>query len=303
MSPTFSEAFTTFTEVSAYERTAQLPTQPPAQSFDSSFLLRVTVNDCTLLAGRPTSSSGDTTVSPTTPLSYAVVQVLSNALIMFQSIENPDATGSKTLHISVDNVSASVATRFERVSSDKTPPMLEPTGAEFRIAYSTENFGCIVSQDISVDCDSVRSCLTPADLSIVTSVSKTMVSRLRAFNSPQTVLSNKRRTKGVSAMLRYQKKGTGIATRIRAEIQNFSFILLRAYKSQFGAPEFLDFRVNGVKCLLEGCVSAMSGECTANVSINLFNGEVPGWEYVAEPCFITLGVEQMPNEVVSVVLL
>lgn len=297
VSPTFSEAFTTFTEVSVFDKAVE----PVSPMFDSSFLLRITMNDCTILAGRPMLAP--TTDRPAhagyTQPSYAVIQLRSNALIMFQSIENPDATGTKTLHISVENVSASVGTKFDRISNDKAAIMIEPTGAEFRVAYSTEKFGCIVSQDISIDCDTVRSSLTPADLSIVANISKIMFTRLRAFNNPTTIPLSKRTRRGVGNILRYQKKGTGIATRVRAEIQSFSFILLRAYKSQFGAPQFLDFKVEGVKCLLEGCVSAMSGDCSANTSINLLNGEVQSWEYVAEPCSISFCVEQMPNEVVS----
>jgi hypothetical protein len=289
-SPAFSEAMT--------DMTAAVEQRSPSASFDSSILFRVTMNASTLLAGRPTATVHKMSSSNRIP-TFAVIQVLSNALFMFQSIENPDATGTKTLHISVDNVSALVNTEFERVSPGQAPPMIEPTGAEFRVVYSTENFGCVVSQNISLDCDSVKSCLTPNDMSIMINIARTMFERLRAFGIRQGLENSGGRRNVFSNLVRYQKKGTGIATRVRAEIQTFSFVLLRAYKSHFGAPEFLDFNIKQVKGLFEGCMSALSGECSALVAVNSFNSEVADWEYAVEPFPLTLGVEQMPNELVS----
>lgn len=291
VSPAFSDAMTAFTEAT-FEEKKSLP-------FDSSILFKITLNDSTLLAGRPTSASTSKTTSPNDPpLSFAVIQVLSNALIMFQSIENPDATGTKTLHISVDNVSALVNTEFERVSLTDVPPMIEPTGAEFRVVYSTADFGCVVSQDISLDCEALKSCLTPNDLSIMVNISQTMFHRLRAFGIQRTGEPFAEKNSAFSTLIRYQKKGTGIATRLRAEVQTFSFVLLRVYQSHFGAPEFLDFNVREVKGLFEGCMSALSGECSAFVSVNFFNSEVSEWEYAVEPFPVSLGIDQMPNELV-----
>lgn len=294
-SPMQSEAMTEFTS-------GERPS-PKAPS-DSSILIRVTLRESTLLAGRPTSTALKTPMARTdSNVSFAVIQVLSNALIMFQSIENPDASGSKTLHISVDNVSALVNTEFERVSPAQAPPMIGPTGAEFRVVYATENLGCIVSQDVSLDCEAVKSRLTPNDLLIMLNVSRKLLERSRAFGATtEDDIDARTRTemRSLSSLIRYQKKGTGIATQIRLEVHEFSFVLLRAYKSQFGAPEFLDFNVKQVKGKLEGCMSALSGDCTGVVSVNSFNSEVTDWEYVVEPFPLILGVEQMPNELVRI---
>ena len=151
--------------------------------FDSSIIFKVTLKESTLLAGHPTEEIQRSPFTHNQGTPFAVIQILSNALIMFQSIENPDATGSKTLHVSVDNASSLVNTEFVRVSPAQAPPMIGPTGAEFRVVYATENLGCVVSQDISLDCEGVKSCLTPNDLSIMISVSRTMFERLRAFGS------------------------------------------------------------------------------------------------------------------------
>jgi hypothetical protein len=264
---------------------------------DSCILFKVTLQESTLLAGRPTASMQRKSPQHLSP-SYAVIQVITNALVMFQSIENPDATGKKTLHISVNNVSALVNAGFERVSLDEAPPMIEPTAAEFRIVYATENFGCVVSQDVSFDFEALKACLTPNDLSIMINISRSLSERLRAFG----VQSDKQLTlakKNIfSALIRYQKKGTGIATQIRSEIQTFSFVLLRAYRSYFGAPEFLDFNIRHVKGVFDGCVSALSGELSATVCVNFFNSDIEDWEYAVEPFPLSISIEQMPNEVV-----
>jgi hypothetical protein len=296
-SPVVSEVMT---DVSAYERRT---TKAPS---DSSILFRVTLSESTLLVGRPTAVIQKSRFDRNpTSTSFAVIQVLSNALVMFQSIENPDGTGIKTLHVSVDNASSLVNTEFERVSPAQAPPMIGPTGAEFRVVYATESLGCVVSQDISVDCEAIRSCLTPNDLSIMIKVWQKMVERLRAFNDPEpgdtTGQRGSQKMQPWSSLIRYQKKGTGIATSVRMEIHAFSFVLLRAYKSNFGAPEFLDFNVRELKVKLEGCMSALSGESSAVFSVNFFNPEVADWEYAIEPFPFSLGIDQMPNELVRII--
>lgn len=287
-SPAFSEAMT---DATGLER------RSPSSSFDSSILFRLTLTESTLIAGRPTISIQKSPAELESAL-FAVVQIVSNVLVMFQSIENPDATGSKTLHVSVDNLSALVNTEFERVSPAHTPLVVEPTGAEFRIVYATENFGCVVSQDVSLDCDSVKSRLTPNDMTIIINIARTMYERLRAFGIQHGAECDGGRNTFPS-LIRYSKKGTGIATRVRSEIQTFSFVLLRAYKSDCGAPDFLDFNIKLVKGLFDGCMSALSGECSALFAVNSFNSEVSDWEYTVEPFLLNLGVEQMPNELVS----
>ena len=271
-------------------------TSPIAPS-DSSILFKVTLSESTLLAGRPTTGIQKTTSVNGRRLEYAVIQVLSNSLIMFQSIENPDGTGTKTLHVSVDNVSSLVNTMFERVPPSDAPPMIGPFGAEFRVVYSTENLGCVVSQDVSLNCETVKSQLTPNDLSVMINVTRRMLDRLRAFGS-QDPTANQKSSGPLTSLLRYQKKGTGIVTRVNAEIHAFSFVLLRAFKSHSGAPEFLDFNVEQVKLRLEGCLSALSGDCSAQLSINSFNSEVNGWEYAVEPFPFTITIDQMPNDLV-----
>jgi hypothetical protein len=218
---------------------------------------------------------------------------------MFQSIENPDGSGSKTVHASIDNASALVNTEFERVSLTEAAPMIGPTGAEFRIVYATENLGCVVSQDVSVDCEKIKACMTPNDLWTMINICRTMIDRMKAFGSNgDTGLRKRRKLRALASLIRYQKKGTGIATSVRGQVQSLSFVLLRAYKSHLGSPEFLDIKLDNLKMTLEGCLSALSGECAASISVKVFNSDSGLWEHAIEPFPFALLVDQMPDEIV-----
>jgi hypothetical protein len=275
--------------------------------FDSSILFKVTMHEITLLAGRPINSVDSDESPRVTPhtKSHAVVQVVSNALIMFQSVENANGSGRKTLHASFDNLSASMNNQFNRVLISEAVPMIGPAAAEFRIVYATENLGCVVSKDISLDCEAIKACLTPTDVFIMKCVVQTFAHRLsRSFaadhsleregmqHSTATVQSQRN-------IIRYKKKGTGIATSIRVEVQYCSFVLLQAYRSKQGTQPLLDFSVKDLKGKFEGCVSALSGEYSAVVSVKHFNHDVREWEYAIEPFNISLTLDQMPNELVS----
>ena len=270
---------------------------------DSSILFRVTLSESTLLAGRPISAIERSCLPSDRGVEFAVLQLLGNALVMFQSIENPDASGSRTIHASVDNVSSIVHTEFERVSPAEASPMIGPFAAEFRVVYSTENFGSIVSQNIALDCGGINSCLTPNDSFIMVNICTKMLERLKAFGSPDGKQGDERhrsqRTGPLASLMRYQKRGTGIATRIDVDIHSISFVLLKAFKSMYGAPEFLGFHVVDLKGRLEGCMSALSGDCSALASVKVFNAEVWDWDFALEPFPILLKIEQMPNEMVS----
>lgn len=277
---------------------------------DSSLLLKVTIRDGTLLAGRPTYAKeaakfGKSSRRSRQNCAFAVVQVLSNALIMFQSVENPDASGTTTLHISLDDLSASVNTAFVRIPTAELAPMIGPTGVEFRIANGTENLGNIVSHDVSVDCENLKSSLTPNDLSILVSIVSTMSRRLQGVqvggDMPEENLSATKSWK-TSSITRYRKRGTGIVTNIRVELHAFSFVVLRDFKTKYGAPEFLALNLIGMKVRLGGCLSALSGECSATISVDFFNAEVSDWEYAVEPFPMIISIDQMPNELVCTCL-
>lgn len=273
---------------------------------DSSLIFKVTVRDGCILVGRPTFTSPVSKSTKKSPkkqsFSFAVVQVISNLLVMFQSVENADASGSRTLHVSLDNISGNVDTEFEIITLAQAAPMIGPTQAEFRLVNATENMGCAVSNDVSIDCEHLRSSLTPNDLSILISIVDIMMQRLRGIQDIDALTEPKRGSKSegisFSTLMKYQKKGAGIATSIRVEMQKFSFVVLRTFQSKYGAPEFLSFNLKDVKARLGGCVSALSGECTAVICVDFYNAEVREWEYCIEPFPTKLVVDQMPNELI-----
>lgn len=282
----------------------------PKSSSDSSLLFKLKIRDGTILAGKPVRPKHSTKrrrgKSSQQLDQYAVVQVLTNALVMFQSIENPDASGTKTLHISLDNLSASVDTEFLRVPTSKATPMIGPTGAEFRIVNATENFGSIVSHDVAADCEHVKSSLTLQDLSILVDIVTTIQRRLHGVQGvdgnstvPLHGSSQTSNRKSFISFLKYQKSGSGIATSIRLEVHDFSFIVLRDYQTKYGAPQFIVFKMKDAKTQLGGCISALSGEFGASLSVEFFNADVSDWEYTVEPFHLSVNVDQMPNELVS----
>ena len=285
------------------------PEETPRRSpSDSSLLFKLTIRDGTLLAGRPTFSTGPVEAGKKfrrkkEHCRFAVVQVLSNALVMFQSIENPDASGTQTLHVSLDNLSASVNTEFSRISPSELGPMIGPTGAEMRLANTTEDLGRVVSHDISIDCESLKSSLTPNDLSILVNILGTMRRRLRGVQDPsEDGTSDGSHTIHHSpfSLATYQKRGKGIATDVRIELHSFSFVVLRDFKTKYGAPEFLALKLSNLKARLGGCVSALSGECSAIISLDFYNAEVSDWEHAVEPFPTKISVDQMPNELVNI---
>jgi hypothetical protein len=88
-----------------------------------------------------------------------VVQFLTNASVMVQSIENQDSSGSKTAHLSLDEFSASINTAFKHVDFSLSHPIMSPIAADFRAVYQTVNEGFVVSKDFSFDCESVKCCM------------------------------------------------------------------------------------------------------------------------------------------------
>jgi hypothetical protein len=281
----------------------------PEKLIDSSILFKVTLRDSTMLIGRPVmaSSRGPFVMDMSAQKrdaerSNAVVQILSKSLIMFQSIENPDGSGSKTLHTSLDNFSIALNTEFEPVSLSEVSPAIGPTASEIRVVYSTENLGCVVSQDISLDCESAKAYLAPEDIRILSTICRYVFDRLRTFGAQSWSRGNMNdsdRRPIASSIIRYQKKGTGIATRLRLEIQLLSFVLLRTYRPSIGVIPIFDVNVKALKGNVEGCMSALTGEIAALVSTDFFNTELGDWEYAIEPFEMTLAIDQMPNELVS----
>jgi hypothetical protein len=184
-------------------------------------------------------------------------------------------------------------------------PMIGPTAAEFRIVYWTENLGSVVFQDVSLDCEALKAGLTPNDIFIIEMCcGSAFLQRLQRFGvnfsqSERVHSETVRSRQFLVSLIRYQKKGAGIATSIRFEIQRCSLILLEAYRSKQGTRPLFDFRFDAFKGRFGGCMTALSGECNASISVNHFNFDLKEWESTVEVVNIDVSVEQMPNELVS----
>jgi hypothetical protein len=184
---------------------------------DSSLLFRVTMKDATVLLGRPAS---DFFFRRNATRSDYVIQILTKASFIGQSIENDDGSGSRTLHLSVDDFAASINTTFDRVELNyKSPKLVAPTSADVRAVYKTVDEGRTVSQDFSFDVESMKICIVPHDIQVIVSVLRKVLEKL-------DLVSKKGIAKRLSPFLHSKNKGSSIATRIRAELYAFSFVIM-----------------------------------------------------------------------------
>ena len=279
------------------------------------------MKDATVLVGRPYLDTDLTMRVPGSPHSRSflnkqidhsadVVQVLSTVLIMFQSCEDTNGSGSKTLHMSIEDLSAVLCSKYDPISVAEVSPILSPMAAEFRIMYATENQGSCVSQEFHLDCDSIHTCLTPDDVKIISGIFRKMTERIKLKESKSGEDSKRTaklkrgkvdnnalpRQSQFFPMLQSKKKGSGIATHLRFEVQTFSFVLLRAQQFKYAGAPLFDFNLNQTKGRFEGCISAMSGELSAEASVIFFNTLISEWEYVVEPGLVVVAIEQLPSE-------
>ena len=161
----------------------------------------------------------------------------------------------------------------------------------------------MVFQDFSFDCESLKCCLIPHDIRVVSSVTRKVMERLQLVrtseNASQAQNKSSQMQTFVPPFVRFKKKGSGIATRIRAELQTFSIVLMYAFKRKTVTRPFFEFYSHHLKGRLEGVAAALSGELSTLAILNFFNPVVADWENVVEPFRIVVAIEQMPNELVS----
>jgi hypothetical protein len=129
-------------------------------STDSSIIYRVTFKSASVLVGRPASefiSSRASKRSGAAPHDY-VVQITSNTSVLIQSVENPDSSGSKTAHVSLEDLTASISRTWAESKGSKYS-LVSPTEVDFRAVYQTVDEGSVVSQDFSFNCESIKCCV------------------------------------------------------------------------------------------------------------------------------------------------
>ncbi len=256
-------------------------------SNDSSLLFRVAMKDATILLGRPAS---DFTFHRNSTRSDYVIQILTKASFIGQSIENEDGSGSRTQHVSVKDFAASISKSFDRVElTNKSSPMLvAPTSADVRVVRKTEREGRATSQDFSVDIESTSISVVPHDIQVITSVVRKVLEKLN-------LVSRRDVGKKLTPFMHAKKKGSGIATTVRVELHSFSFVIMRSFKPKHDVRPFLDVYANLMKVNVEGCAAFLI-DLSLQLGVKFFNPCALEWEDVMESNEFLVTTEMMPSE-------
>jgi len=272
---------------------------------DSSLVFRLTMDDATFLLSSAIDKGGQEAEPGERIWSRETLRVVSNALIMFQSVENDDeeATGSKTFHLSFDDFSAALVD-----ANESSQRVLDPSSLEFRAVYLTQNHGSIVSQDFSIHGDSAKAYASPSIIVALRLIGDSMSQVLAGSEEkqnagPRQQVPSRRKQAGVGSLIQYKKSGTGIATSMKWELDSISCVVSRPCETQrspwsYGGHLF-DVLVDDVKGTFDGCVSALYGDVNATFCVNYSCPNSQQWDYIVEPFHLNMAVEQMPNEIVS----
>lgn len=192
------------------EKKGKHPTSPNAvpveditAAVDTSFIVRVTFNNATILVGRPASEFSSSYGKK--PHDY-VVQIEANASVMAQSVENEDGTGSRTLFFSSNPIYMNVAPSFhedcllrmddvnalQRHCHAPDALLLNPTAIDIRIVHHTVDNGQVSFQDFSFNCESMTwSVVSSAVLKLVIRFAR---ARVTYFTCNHFLLHVSRRT-------------------------------------------------------------------------------------------------------------
>lgn len=281
-------------------------------NIDSTLVFRLTMDDATILVSSIIDDfrNEEAERGEQITMSSETLQVVSSALIMFQSVENDDdeATGSKTFHLSLDDFSASLVG-----ANESSQRVFDPSAFEFRAVYSTQNHGSVVSQDFSLHGDSAKAYASPSIIVAFRLIGDSMSQVFASREQKQTATgkrpkhpSSKKRV-GIGSLIQYQKSGTGIATSMKWELDSISCVVSRPFETQRSTwsdgAQLFEVLINDAKGSLDGCVSALYGDVNATFCINYFRPGSQQWDYIVEPFQLNLSVEQMPNEIVSTLAL
>lgn len=256
-------------------------------SKDSSLLFRVSMKDATILLGRPAS---DFSFHRNSTWSDYVIQILTKASFIGQSIENEDGSGSRTQHLSVNDFSASINSSFDRVDfSSKSPMLVAPTSADVRVVQKTVREGRAISQDFSFYIESMRICVVPHDIQVITSVARKVLEKLN-------LVSKRGVGKKLSPLMHSKKKGSSIPTSIRAELHTFSFVIMRSFKPKHDVRPFLDIYASQMKVNVEGC-AAFLVDLSLQLGVKFFNPSALEWEDLMDSNEFLVTTEMMPSEI------
>lgn len=223
-----------------------------------------------------------------------IIQVGSSALIMFQSVEDQEGSGSKTFHVSLKDYAVSMNPQFKATSTSHASPLIGPTQMEFRSVNTTENSGVVVSREVSVSCDALKASLLAHDVILISEVMEQHLNELKKFES-RSDLERKN-----SSLMVSPGKGSSIATTLKFQLHPFSIILMRKNHIEAKTETYPLFELRGEAYgKLEGCTNALFGDSRADIKMCYYNKETTDWDDIVEPIALTIEFEQQPNDFVS----
>lgn len=253
---------------------------------ETIFILKVSLSKIAVLV----SGDIDNTTKPREDA--PVIQMLSSALIMFQSVEDSDGSGSKTFHVSLEDYSVSINSQFQPMSPSQLSPVLSPIAIDFRSVNSTQNSGIVMRREVSLSCDTLKSSFQVNDLRTLSKVTEQLLKEIRSIDySTNDNNSCEQSLKG-------QERGSLITTSLKFQLQPFSFILLRNFRDRGVTCPLLDIRGEAYG-KVEGCSPTLYGESKIEMSLHFYSNNTSEWEYVIEPASIVIDFEQQLNHKVS----
>lgn len=254
---------------------------------ETNLVLKVSLQNFAIL------TAGDIDIQDEDLNQIPAIQIMTNALIMFQSVEHPDASGSKTFHVSMKDYRVSINPRFEAMATSHSPPIIGPVAIDFRSVNGTENKGIVVKRDISISSDVLNSAFQSKDIRLILLVAKQLTKEVKSFHYG-------RKSATGSDILRNdtKEKDSFIATTISFQLQPFSFVLMK-YSSKLDILHPLVNLRAEVLGKFEGCTSSLFGDLKVETSLYFFGKSSQDWEPIIEPVSVAIECEQQPNHSVS----
>lgn len=252
---------------------------------ETSFILKVSLKKIAVLFAGNIDDIRENHIENT-----PMIQMLTSALVMFQSVEDHDMSGNKTFHISIKDYSISVNSQFQTMPPSLWPPIIGPLAIDFRSVYATENSGVIIRKEVSITSGALKSSFELNDFNVMAKVVQQLIKEVQTFkyNKDDTNLGQRED----------KEKNSFLSTTLNFQLQPFSFLLMRYCSYRGFTCPFLDVRGEAYG-KLEGCAAAFYGECKIEMSLLFFSNNNSDWEHVVEPTSVVFDFEQQPNRSVS----
>lgn len=111
----------------------------------------------------------------------------------------------------------------------------------------------------------------PHDVTVVLSISRKVLEKLNALQTThdKTDKTTKAMKGFLPTLVHIKKKGSGIATSLRFELNSFSLVTIHAF--DVGQRPFLDFVANQTKLRLDGVATCLTGEMSSVLKLSFYH--------------------------------